>query len=193
MVKKVTGKKAEGKKGEKPKRQLLPLYGRRMIRTQLIEILIPPNFGAPKTTLPFPDIPNLRNTYLYHIKAYSSGDIPKSILSGNTLIDDQVARSLFVSLQGYNGKLFVSQKPLITLKTSNTTRIGAGADSDYNYEVQPVNFTGQKVNWSKSYIELADPGLIGIENSLSVLFKIYYSGFPAFEKKARAASFKNRK
>lgn len=177
-------------KKEKKARQVLPIYGRKLVRTQLVEILIPPNTGAPKTTFKFPDIPNLRNTYLFHIKAYTSSDIPKSILSGNTLIDDQVARSLFLSLQGYNGKIFCAQKPLITLKTSNTSRIDNL--SDYNYETQPVNFVGQKVNWSQSFIELADPGLIGIENSISVLFKIFYSGFPAFEKKAAQASFQNR-
>lgn len=175
---------------KKNPRQVLPLYGRKLYRSQLVELIIPPNTGAPKTTFYFPDIPNLRNTYLYHIKAYTASDIPASILSKEALISDDIARSLFISLQGYNGKLFCSQKPIITLKTGNTTRIDA--DGTFLYETQPVNFTGQKVNWSKSYIELANPALIGAVNTFSVLFKIYYSGFPAYEKEAAKASFKNR-
>lgn len=168
----------------------LPIYGRRIIKTEMLEIIVPKNSaGSPKTKILLPDNQNLRYSHLFNIKAYNVTDIPVSPNSV-PLVSPNLLQNSFLSLQGYNGKIFCSKKPLCTLKTSSRTVFSNG-NLEY-HEGQPVNFTGQKVNWPKSYIEISNAaGISAVQNEVYLL-KVYYSSLNDKEMKDREANFNNQ-
>jgi hypothetical protein len=152
-----------------------------LIKSELIEVVIPINTGSPKTKIQLPDNQNLRNTHIRAIDTYVFSNMPMSIVSRNTVVSAALLNSIFLTLQGYNGKNFMWQKPLNKFLTF-------GVNSDRF----PVVFCGQKVNYPKSYIEIADSSLISVLEAQSVILDISYSEFEAVEKADRQASFKNQ-
>ena len=153
-----------------------------LVKSEVIEVIIPKNSaGAPKSKIQLPDNQNLRNTHIRGIDTYNVSDMPISPISSNTVISDALMKSVFLTLQSYNGKNFVWQKPMIKFHTFAV-----------NSDRQPVVFCGQKVNYPKSYIQIVNTALISTTEDQSVIFDIQYSEFEKEEKKDATASFKNQ-
>lgn len=167
---------------------------RLMQKCEVIEILIPA--GTTKTKIQLPDQQNLRNTHIMDIEAFYSEILPKSILSLNDLIPLTLMKSVFLTLQSYNGKNFQWQRPLIDFKyKANVITNGPVDNGLLIADIQNYNltrFNGQRVNYPKSYIEIADPTLINANVTQSVFLNIYYREEDKVAKEDKKATFKNR-
>jgi hypothetical protein len=152
------------------------------VKEELIEVVIPANVaGTPKTKIQLPDNQNLRNTHIMGIEFFHFADMPTNIITKGTIIPEALLKSIFLTLQTYNGKNIISQKPAITLHTNSVVS-----------ERSPSVFNSQKVNYPKSYIEIADSSLISTTVSEVVPMLIYYREFEKVEKDDRRANFKNQ-
>jgi hypothetical protein len=157
---------------------------RYLVKSELIEVVIPANTGGtPKTKIQLPDNPNLRETRLMGIETYPSEILPVSIVSRTPCVPYSLLRSIFLTLQGYNGKNFQWQDPLV-----DYVNIAAVV----NWTEFPHTYVGQRVNYPKSYIEIADAALISTVVDQVVAFRIFYKEFPKVEKKDKKASFRNQ-
>jgi len=160
-----------------------PIY-----KSLLIEVKIPANTnGKPKNKIQLPDEQNLRNTHLFGIETYNETDIPMSIQTHTRVISEALLKSTFLTLQGYNGKNFAWQIPLIDLY--NVFDVASGNP----FNTFPYLFCGQKVNWPKSYIEIADTSLISLTDATVVVFNVYYKELQKVEANDKKANFRNRK
>jgi len=151
------------------------------IKKELIELLIPANTGNPITKINFPLVENLRFTSIMKLETYHFADVAKSIISGKTVISQALLRSIFLTMQIYNGKNFLWYEPAINYHTQNVDR-----------ENSPSTFTGQKVSYPKSYIQIADPTLISPDEAQVLPIMISYRDFPAVERKDSKADFSNQ-
>ncbi len=147
-----------------------------IIKKELIELVIPK--GGKITKINFPLVENLRFTHLMGLEVFHFADFEKSIISGKTTVSQALLRSIFVTLQIYNGKNILWYEPAITFHTQ------AGAS-----ERQPSTFTGQKVSYPKSYIQIADNTLISADEDQVVPFLIHYRDFEDVERKDKKADF----
>jgi hypothetical protein len=160
------------------------MENRRLFKHELIEITIPKSSTLSKFYLP--DLPNLRNVHLFGLESYTNAQLPKSIISGNNVIPMAILQSAFITLQSYNGKNFCYQLPLLDLKFLSNP---AGGE---NQQLSPIVFVGQKINYPKSYIEIADTSLISaVENQVILLGNIYCE-IKSIEEQDKKAEFLNR-
>jgi hypothetical protein len=157
-----------------------------LFKHELVEVVIPAGSTASRYYLP--DLPNLRNVHIWNIETYTNLEVPKSIISGNNVIASDLFRSCFLSLQTYNGKNFLYQRPILTFKTIQTT----GDSAILTCEFYNKSFVGQKVNYPKSYIEIANPALISSNENQSILLSVEYSDIAAIEANDRKANFRNQ-
>jgi hypothetical protein len=152
------------------------------IKEELIEIAIPPNTPATvKSKIQFPDNQNLRFTHLLGMEVFHFADFPTSIVTKSTTISLAVLKSIFITLQAYNGKNFVWQDPAITYHFNATI----------NESFASV-FAGQKLNYPKSYIEIADTSLLSTTETQVLPIRIFYREYDAVERKDAKASFTNQ-
>lgn len=149
-----------------------------VVKKEMIELLIPKNAGTPITKINFPLVENLRYTHCMGLELYHFADFPLSIISGKTVISSALLRSIFLTMQIYNGKNFLWYEPAINFHTQNV-------DS----ERSPSTFTGQKVSYPKSYIQIADPALISAVEDQVLPVVIHYRDFDDVERKDRKAQF----
>jgi hypothetical protein len=163
----------------------------KIIRHELVEIVIPANSSA--TRFQFPDIPNLRNSHIWGLQAYFGGkderalpQIEISTLSQNIIVNSRILTLGFVTLVNYGGKEFLKQAPIVLFNTLNNFNTVNSVYSENNTK----SFVGQKTNYPKSYIETSVP--ISTEINQSVLFSIYYSLQLEEEKKESGYSFSKR-
>lgn len=153
------------------------------IKSQLIEIKIPKNTVATvKAKIQFPDEQNLRNSHLMRIETFHFADFPTSIVTKTKVIDADVLKSIFITLQDYSGYNFALQDPAITFHTNGTIS-----------ERQTSVFAGQKMNYPKSYIEIADVSKLSTTEDQVLPIRIFYRLFDAVEKEMRKASFRMKK
>lgn len=158
-----------------------------LYKHELVEVIIPAGSTLSKYYLP--DLPNLRNVHLWNIEVFSSDEIPKSIISGNAVISPSLMKSAFLTLQSYNGKNFVYQRPFPLFKyIQNIFAIAANSLTEF----YPRSFVGQKVNYPKSYVEIADTSLISGVAAQCILLSVEYSDIAAIEAKDRTAEFGNQ-
>lgn len=155
-----------------------------IIRSELVEVIIPANGGQPKTKIQLPDNQNLRNSYIMGIETYTVDTIPLSIVTKTVVVGFPLIQSVFLTLQDYQGVNFLSQMPVVDFLNLAPITLW----SEY-----PTRFGDQKVNYPKSYIEIADSSLISTTEKQTVLLNIFYRYFDEKEKEARQATFKNRK
>jgi len=154
---------------------------RRLINTELIEIVVPA--GTTKTKFQFPDQQNIRDAKLQGLQVFTRDMVPTSILSDEVVADFAFLSNIFVTLQAYNGENFVWQKPLITMINQEAS----GTMENYS----PNAYTNQRVNWPKSYIELSSGIVIPPANS-SILFEVNYIEKSAKQRKQNEARFKKQ-
>lgn len=158
---------------------------RPVYRHELVEVKIPAN--STQTRYQLPDLPNLRNVHILGVTTYVSGEpMVNSALSNLPVIAYAVAQTAYLTLVNYAGKEFLKQAPFNIFKTYNNAAAGAGQHHDWDIK----SFTGQKVNYPKSYIDFtAAPA---VANDTVVLLSVWYS-LPKNEEAAdMAASFQNR-
>jgi len=154
---------------------------RREFNTELIEIIIPAN--TTKFKIQFEDQQNLRNVKLMGINVFTEDMVPISMVSENPVATFALLRFIFLTLQAYNGENFVWQKPVPTLIDQEN------AVTIQNYA--PTSFTRQRVNWPKSYIEIAAGAPIPIVDTV-MLLEVNYIDRPTKEAKRQDARFKKR-
>jgi len=157
---------------------------KKIIRHEIIEVVIPALSSSTRFLLG--DLPNLRNVHLWGVQAYTSETNGK--LGINTLIpiiDYTELTTGYLTLVNYGGKEFSKQVPLLNYYTYQgaTTR---------PYETDSKNYTGQKANYPKSYVEFSAPPS-SRDNDLVIMLSIYYSLPLAEEQLEQNLSFGNRK
>lgn len=157
---------------------------KKIIRHEILEIVIPA--GSSSTRFLLGDYPNLRNVHLWGIQAYTEKTNGK--LGINTLlpiIDYGKLTTGYLTLVNYGGKEFSKQVPLLNYFTYT-------GNGDFNNEWDTKNYTGQKANYPKSYLEFSTPP--GIESDTQVvMLSVYYSLPLAEEQLESDLSFGNRK
>lgn len=157
---------------------------KKIIRHEIVEITIPAN--ATSTRFLLGDYPNLRNVHLWGVQAYAEDVNGK--LGINTLLPIIVYDKLktgYLTLVNYGGKEFSKQVPLINYFTYQ------GNTTTKPFETDSKNYTGQKVNYPKSYIEFS--GLASEDKDTCIMLSIYYSLPLAEEELEQKLSFGNRK
>jgi len=162
------------------------------IKSELVEIKIPA--GTTKATIQLPDFQNLRNTLIMDIEAYYQEILPVSpITNGQPCIPLSLMKVVFLTLESYNAKRFSWRRPLIDYKQKYTFVIGDApiVDDIVNDNRRP--FFGQRINYSKSEILIADLSLVDAEEDQSILLNIFYCDLPKEEDKDSQATFRNRK
>ncbi len=154
---------------------------RRLYNTELIEIFIPAN--TTRFKIQFEDEQNLRDTKLMGINVLDESMVPISMVSQRPVASFALLRFTFMTLQGYDGENFSWQKPLITLINQEVESV------IQSYE--PEAFTKQRVNWPKSYIEMAAGAPIpGVDTVF--LFEMNYLLDPTSELERKEAKFRKR-
>ena len=152
-----------------------------IIKHEFVEIQIPAS--TTQTRLYFPELPNLRNVHLLNIEATYVRYIPVSP-SNIPVINLALFQNTFLTLVDYTGKEFTHQIPLQYLNYMSESR------NDSFTETLIKQFCGQRVNWTKSYIELSSN--TNVANKLEVaIFSVYYADTKTGEAKSRAANFNN--
>jgi hypothetical protein len=157
---------------------------KKIIRHEIVEITIPAN--ATSTRFLLGDYPNLRNVHLWGVQVYAQDVNGK--LGINTLlpiIDYAKVKLGYLTLVNYGGKEFSKQVPLINYFTYH------GDTTVQPFETDHKNYTGQKVNYPKSYIEFSQ--VASETQDTCIMLSVYYSLPLAEEELEQKLSFGNRK
>lgn len=157
---------------------------KKIIRHEIIEVVIPAN--ATSTRFLLGDYPNLRNVHLWGIQTYAAEINGKYGI--NTLlpiIDYDTLKTGYLTLVNYGGKEFSKQVPLINYFTYH------GDTSKTPFETDSKNYTGQKTNYPKSYIEFS--ATASDNQDTCIMLSVYYSLPLAEEELEQKLSFGNRK
>lgn len=156
----------------------------KIIRSEFFQLNIVQNIQA--SQFYFPDAANLRNVHLLGMRVYSVNDLTKTP-DGLIPVTPAIIGNTFLVLQDYTGKIILNQFPIIELNNTSTN-IGAGVPSNaYNSCI----FTGQKINWPKSYIMFDKANFVLAP--ASYYFAIMYAENIKIEKDARKTGFQQRK
>lgn len=159
---------------------------KKIIRHEIIEVVIPANSTSTRFLLG--DYPNLRNVHLWGVQVYTSDTNGKFGI--NTLlpiIDYGRLTAGYLTLVNYGGKEFSKQVPLLNYFTYQGT---SGGQALF-YDTDSKNYTGQKANYPKSYLEWSQAP--SDENDTCVMLSVYYSLPLAEEELEQKLSFGNRK
>jgi hypothetical protein len=150
-----------------------------IIKHEFVEIQIPAN--TTQTRLYFPELPNLRNVHLLNIEVTYDGYIPFTP-SNIQVINRALFQNTFLTLVDYTGKEFTHQIPLQYLNYMQQSA------NNFFTETLIKQFCGQRVNWTKSYIEFSSNTNVG--NRLEAcIFSVYYADTKTNEQKSKAANF----
>lgn len=120
--------------------------------------------GNTQTTFNFPDLPQIRNTPIYSIVAYTPNTLALSGITGQTLVPVANMMNAYLTLyttdpttgEQKNG---IDRLPLLELNYM----FNATADPHVMYMPE---FVGQTVTWPKSFITMAAP----IANATNLVF-----------------------
>lgn len=146
---------------------------KRVVKHELIEVVIPANTTA--TRFQLPDAQNLRNVQTWGIQMYYDTIIPNSIISNRQVVTKADFQKSFLTLENYAGREFDKQAPISQYQT-----IENGLNNDPNQGVVSSiqekdfkNFVGQKINFPKSYIDTI--GVISDTFDKVFLISVYYT------------------
>lgn len=155
---------------------------RKIYHSELIEIVIPT--GSNATKFNFPDSQDIRDSLFTGLETYTDSMVPISIISTNPVVTLAALQTMFVTLQMYNGNQFSQRVPLAAFLNMDLGNVAQLRERFFR------EYTGQKVNWPKSFIELTAP--LAPAADVSVLFEVFYKWPMDIEKIMRGASFKKR-
>jgi hypothetical protein len=158
---------------------------KKIIRHELVSVTIPALSTA--TRFNIPDLPNLRNVHLWGVQVYTVDQVFTDINTGNAVLPHTaVLHNSFLTLVNYGGKEFLKQAPSIMF---NTIQANLNTSTNWN-ELDTKSFSGQKVNFPKSYIEFSAPPAAATNKVY--LFSVYYSMPIAEEVREGNYSFANK-
>ena len=140
----------------------------KIVRHEWVEIIVPAN--STLTRFNFPDLPNLRNVHLMNLKVYTVDQVRESINNGLPVVNHtNVLHKMYITLVNYGGKEFLHQAPAIQFNT-----ISANLNTSTNwFNNDTLDFTMQKVNYPKSYIQLTSP--VGNAVDQTFVFSVFYT------------------
>jgi hypothetical protein len=138
----------------------------KIYRSEFVELFAGPTNAL--QTIYFPDLPNLRNTRTFGLSAYTVDTLTQG-LQGDGLSIVQ-AKRILVYLYFDNG-LFIVQ-PYLSF-ANNQSADTTTTQGSYFYT--PVQFAGQRITWSKSYVQITDPATVGGYGGHSFIFNVYYT------------------
>ena len=145
---------------------------KRIVKHELIEITVPAASTA--TRFQLPDAQNLRNVQTWGIQIYYDQIVPRSIISGDKVINKADSLLSFLTMENYAGRQFDKQSPINKYQTiENNLAVTAGADCTIQ-EKDFKNYVGQKINFPKSYIDTVTPIAHNTENKV-FLISVYYT------------------
>lgn len=162
---------------------------RSIIKTESQPILIPAG-TAGGTQIQFPDNQYIRNKKLMAIVLTPSffplTGVPHFYVDGKVISSVDILQNIYLTLESYSGVQYLRKKPIVELMPYNAIG-GVG-----NIATQE-NFIGQKTNFPKCYIELAN-GIAPIANDQYVLFDIHFTELTVEKLKTELGTeFKNKK
>ena len=149
-----------------------------LVKHEYAQIVIPAS--ATSTRYYFPELPNLRNVHLQNLEIPTKDQLPFSP-DNQPIINSNLYLNTFLTLINYEGKEFCHQIPISMLQY-HTNSAGVGLDS------LQKQFVGQRVNWTKSYVEFSSSTNIGNQQEV-VAFSIYYADVKAVEAKDARSNF----
>lgn len=131
---------------------------KKIIKHELFEVLV--SAGTSLTQFPIPDLPNLRHVQLWGIQVYYSAIVPNSLISGKPVITKADFQQSYLTLVNYDGKQFLNQAPLSMFQTIENNMVsvpfGEGLFTEASIQEKDFkSFTGQNVNYPKSFINVA--------------------------------------
>ena len=168
---------------------------KKVVKHELFEVVITP--GTTLTRFPIPDLPNLRNVQVWGVQMYYSDIVPFSVISQRPLIDKAQYKNSFLTLVNYSGNEFLKQAPVDMFQTienglSAVAIPGSPTVPSSIQEKDFKNFTGQKVNYPKSFIEVSQPvPVVAFEQVF--LVSIYYTDPKELLNNPSQTSFRNKR
>lgn len=153
---------------------------------ELVTVTIPA--GATKTQWNFPDLPNLRKVHLVSLEVWKFEAIEKTP-DGTAVATIADLKKIFLTLEDYSGRQFLKDCPIRTFEYFVTSD-GGGAVHPISNESYKKTFNKQRVNYPKSYINLANGFVPAAE--FAVTLSVYYIDPAEIEAKERAATFEKR-
>jgi hypothetical protein len=145
-------------------------------RYELLELVIPPNYGASRIN--YPDIPQLRDDttqdiIIRGIETFSIEAMPLSAQGGVVATTVQL-QNAFLTLY-VDGEESVRRIPLIRL---NNMFQAAAAGTSFQ-EFERTELENLKIDWNKTYIEFAQPPNTGGANAqFSIMLGVIYKKLP---------------
>lgn len=149
-----------------------------VVRHEIVEVVIPAL--TTKTRFQLPDLQNLRNVKLRNVEVYNSNNVAVTP-TGNPVVTALNMQRAYLTLQSYSGKEFLHEEPLPALHYQ--------LDGNGQTELLQKEFTNQRVNYPKSYIEffpVAPP-----VTQFSFLLSVYYVDMTQ-EEMNQANTFSNK-
>jgi len=134
---------------------------------EFVEIIVPQSSTA--TKFYFSDQPQLRFVSLMNMSSYTPNVMTNSILSGNPLLTIANLKNTYLVLYA-NDKESINRIPVLELN-----RIASNSASADPYQFHLNSFNGQRVTWSKSYIQTPVAYSSISSSNYSVCFGVYYA------------------
>ena len=136
------------------------------LKFEFTEVVVPA--GSTATRFNFPDLPKLRYTSLQALETWVGGKVGDLSLTpnNNPIFDISIINQSYLVLY-LNERQDVYRVPLITLHRTQT------GTENVPFVRSLFEFTGQKVTWDKSYIEVAQSITPLVQTSFA--FGIYYA------------------
>lgn len=157
---------------------------KKIIKHELFEVNVPA--GTSKTQFEIPQLNNLNNVELWGMQVYSSDIVKISVISQKAVIPKDVLQNAFITLVNYAGRQFLNQCPMVVFQTIENN---LGAPVNTIQEKDFKSFTGQKVNFPKSFINTSAIPVVAFDQVF--LVSVYYVD-PAETKTDRQANFRNK-
>ena len=136
-------------------------------KIEYIEVPIPA--GNVKQTINFPDLPNLRGTFLNALEIFATSTHGVAE-SGNTLNTQAHLKNTLVVLQFQGGDYI--KVPASWLFTSNLVDVAATFPAG---AIAPREFNGQVINWPKSYLFFTTAANAAAVAGLSFVLNAHYT------------------
>lgn len=139
------------------------------------------NAGTTYSRIMLPDLATLRHAFIRGIEVYTNINFSTGI-NQLPLVPDAILQQVWFTLQLYNGKQFINQRPLQRFFADTLTVPLA--------PFNPRDLTGQKINFPKSYIDFF-PVYTPIQDEV-ICFSVYYQDSAEIEAKDAMAKFSER-
>lgn len=139
------------------------------------------NGGTAYSRIFLEDIPTLRNALVRGIEVYTESNFATGI-TGDTLVPTATLQQVWFTLELYNGKQFINQRPIQRFFADTLTSPLA--------PFNPRDLTGQKINFPKCFIDFA-PNYTPMTDEV-ICISVFYQSSAEIEAKDAKAKFTER-